>query len=523
MKIKKTWLAVVAVIILVIPQILAEDLRYAKNGVDPDATGYWWLQSEKNWWTNAQYSVGAPDAAHFPTKDDVIYINSPLLAESSKPLYIKEGDVIETKELWLNYGRAAWGSDGLWQYLDINGGKMTNYGNVKIGSGGGTGYGYAFANFRQGVWNVLGTLAVGDGVENKPMSQGVLHVGTGATLLVTNADFQVGSGKGFGYGVVTNEGYVSYKNLQLCPWGDTYPQEQALYVMRGGTNYNAACDSSAVDVLKIGSPVDRVSGVVRGWGYWDRGGDTGKNKGNIRMKMYGQVIADGEGVERDMNMGWFVGVNSGITTETNISGTNGWFAVNKGRLIYPHRAEQTGTTVSRTIGDERKNLAWDTPSDIINTVCLKGEMLSTDIGYGSWPWLQLYASDRSDIPDLAPVNPKHPHGRWLGVFRLGFFTKSDNSTINPTSGDRTFNKMSLKFRYDHIGLRANRSPQITLYRYDDTNGWIEQTSQIHNPDTPYISVEDLAPRTTSTTDKWNLGWFAIKADYEITGLILLFK
>lgn len=522
MEATRTWLVVMAVGILAIPQITAEELRYARSRVDPDETGYWWFQSAENWWTNAQYSVGAPNPAHFPTKDDDVYVNSALLTDPSKPLYIKDGDVVETKALTINYGRFSWGSSGLWQYFDFNGGTMVNYGNVVIGSGGGTGYGYAHVNFKRGVWDVRGELQIGSAVNGQPMTMGVLNISSDAKLIVTNGNFDLGYWNGFATGIVTNEGMVLYKDLILCPGGT----QHGLYVMRGGTNYNTACKSSGVSVLTVGNDNSGSAGVIRGWGYWDRGGDTGKNAGNINMMMHGQVIADGEGSERDMDMGWFRTVNAGDTSESNVSGTNGWFAVNKGRLVYPHRQELTPAdkrSVNVTVGDGRKNQTWDSPSDVVNTVRLKGSMLSTYVGYGAWPYAQLYASDRSDIPDLTPVRPKHPKGRWLGVFRLGFFSGAKNPNVNPTSGNVSFEKMSLKIRYDHIGLKVNRNPKITLYRYDGTNGWVEQTTQIHDSESPYISVEDLAPRTVTSSDKWNLGWFAIKADYELTGLVLLFR
>ena len=67
---------------------------------------------------------------------------------------------------------------------------------------------------------------------------------------------------------------------------------------------------------------------------------------------YGQVIADGEGEERDLDFGRFGAMNYS-NTQANPSGTNGWFAVNKGRLKLPRCLPRKEANF-RCVGDH-----WD--------------------------------------------------------------------------------------------------------------------------------------------------------------------
>ena len=311
--------------------------------------------------------------------------------------------------------------------------------------------------------------------------------------------------------------------------------------MRGGTFY--ASDEALTNrdsffthnFLKIGGYLGEAT--LRGWGVFDRGGNKIKNKENISIgTMSGQVIADGEGTERDLDLSWFLSVNDGNANDyANWTGSNGWFAVNKGRLIYPHRKETTTENINIVIGDGGKDsssvkFSYDNPSKLINVVHLKGvvnclsEKYPTAF-YNTWPHVQLYAEDRTDYPSLAPVAPKSPDGKCLGVFRLGIFNTGDNSTTNPT-GRRDFSSMNVKIRYDDRSLRAGRD-KVTLYRYDDAEGWQALATVDYDSANPYVSAEALHTRASTkpggVSDNWNLGWFAIQSDREETGLIIIFK
>ena len=205
-----------------------------------------------------------------------------------------------------------------------------------------------------------------------------------------------------------------------------------------GTAVSASSSKGPVQLIQIsaigGSVTQSSTGIIRGWGTIDRTGT---------LDMNGKVVADGQGIDRTLNLTSFSAVQtqlptaSAATTDGSIAASssaansvtsnsigavaavtpsptaaaisaegNGWFAVNHGRLELPLKASASDSSV----------LTWgDAPSaqnlSLVNSVRLDlqaGADTSTDPVPTE---LALMSPDRSDAPDLSQISGV-PIGLW---------------------------------------------------------------------------------------------------------------
>lgn len=136
-----------------------------------------------------------------------------------------------------------------------------------------------------------------------------------------------------------------------------------------------------------GAPVSMVvraqptsDGSVRGWGKVSLRGVLDQN---------GQVIADGQGVDRDLDLSSF----SRITNQLDNSPfgeRNGWFATNGGRLVLPAQYVRSGNSTV-TFGESQ----GDPSLDLVNSVRLTLEEVSKP-GFAK---VSIVSADRADVPD----------------------------------------------------------------------------------------------------------------------------
>ena len=143
----------------------------------------------------------------------------------------------------------------------------------------------------------------------------------------------------------------------------------------------------------------------------------------------GSVTADGEGVERDLDFGTFARLGGSIgdgRTKLNSSGTNGWYAISKGRLIYPNRDAE----LVRFVGDYAR-LNYDVAPKFVNSMrILLKDSNDTEITTHRKFTVELYAPDRTDIP--AGLIEDDAKNRRLGVWRgnctrTSSFAKADTT------------------------------------------------------------------------------------------------
>ena len=329
-----------------------------------------------------------------------------------------------------------------------SGGSLTARAQMQVGRQAGIGEFEADAPFTVTNSMIIGTVA----------ASGSTIPGTGTVVMAENAVGTIGE-------------FVRVNN------GDLF--------MRGGTFHlqNTGNPNRTNLFVRTG---ESSSARISGWGVF-----TNVNDGiTLRMLNNGQVIADGVGVERDLNMNLIAVVNTEFANGPD--GINGWYAVNKGRLIYPRSmtvAFPANTPTTACSGD----LHNKTVPGLVNS-------LSVTMTYASANTrairTHLYAPDRTDTPQgfpdsLIPV----------GIWRVGSFD-TNKLTPSPVS----FIACTPTFRYDQTKLTPKTS-RLRLYRHDG-NAWIKIGDCIPD-DTRLISA--AASLTPLTGEDFNIGWFAVMA------------
>ena len=248
-------------------------------------------------------------------------------------------------------------------------------------------------------------------------------------------------------------------------------------VMRGGT---LQFKVNAVTNALINRDSEDGVGVIRGWGSLEKLPNADRNPW---IENSGLVIADGEGEERDLSLhDKFVAVTN--TLYNGPTGTNGWYAVNKGRLRYPRIGTPSAAiTHSACCGDFR---TLTTPS-LVNSLKLEVTLAASGTFY---VYGELYAPDRSDIPAGLPTGAKT-----VGIWRMRI-----TSNESPDGSPRSFVSVLPTFRYDHTQVKASES--LALYRHNGS-AWVQVGSG--TPDgTSLISASAPLPPVNG-----EVGWFAV--------------
>jgi hypothetical protein len=226
-------------------------------------------------------------------------------------------------------------------------------------------------------------------------------------------------------------------------------------------------------------------------------GSTPENN-NARMALgTGQIIGDGYGEERMLDMNSVVSVTNLFANADN--GTNGWYVVNKGAVLFPRVWFKTDS-VTRSIGTWAHN---DTP-DFVNSVSFTMDNVSNSGTAEHYVRGGLYAADRSDVH--ADVLPKG--GEVVGIWKLGLF-----SQLLSLSEKKNFGSVGLTFRYDHT--KVERGDRLKLYRWNGS-AWT-RVAAAKATDNPRISCSGLAPVSGET---YNVGTFALMSR-KPTGLSII--
>lgn len=242
--------------------------------------------------------------------------------------------------------------------------------------------------------------------------------------------------------------------------------------------------------LFLGRSDSMSASRVHGWGSIKRA----VASNTLRLTPHGQFVADGGGEEHDLDFSAFRTV--GYNVENNASGTNGWYAVGKGRLIYPRMQNCSGSSHT-TVGDYPTRAGFSLVNSFRYT-------MTTYPAGTFYNFAELYAADRSDIP-VGLSNNRHDLVK--GVWRVGFSSVS-GSAAEPTPV--TFEGMTVKFRYDPEGIEPDH--KLGVYHHDGSpsGGWsrVSGTLVTLDPANPYIETTTAVDASSET---WNAGWFAIVA------------
>jgi hypothetical protein len=276
------------------------------------------------------------------------------------------------------------------------------------------------------------------------------------------------------------------------------PGSRGVLELRGGT-INVKGDSSGHTIL-MGMDGDTTTGSILGWGL------IGRHSSTLRIRFFGQVIADGEGEARDLNLAAIRTVGTSNTENLNGCGTNGWFAVNKGRLIYP-RAQNCSNTSHPTIGDYPNRSS----ATVMNSFRYTLDKPYPEGTY--YNFAELYAPDRTDIPAGLPLYSSHDVV--AGVWRFGLSSET-GVDIAPTPV--SFTGMSITFRYDWREMLEGQS--VYVYRHDGSaNGSWTRIGKAEISSTANTITTDSFDASSET---WNAGWFAVVAQSP-SGTTVIFR
>ncbi len=335
----------------------------------------------------------------------------------------------------------------------------------------------------------------------------IAHENNSVGVLECNDDLMIGGSGNSGNIViapaasvgrlVVNEGAV-VSNVMYLYVGQV-PGAQGFVDLRGGT-LKVHGHASGWKVF-LGESATNTTGRITGWGAIQN------LSSKLRIMMYGQVIADGEGIERDLDLSHFrtVGTNS---VNHNVCGTNGWYAVDKGRLIYPRTQDCTANKTSHpTIGDYPSR----TTPNLMNSFTYT---LVTKPNTTYYNFAELYAPDRTDIPAGLPLYSSRDVV--AGVWRFGLSSVEGTAAI-PTP--ISFGGMSITFRYDWRNMDAENQ-SLYAYRHDGSAGgsWTRVGKAEISSTANTITTDSF----DASSETWNAGWFAVVAQRP-SGMTIIFR
>ena len=286
---------------------------------------------------------------------------------------------------------------------------------------------------------------------------------------------------------------------------DSMKSGDATIRMRGGTIGLGIKGSIVLGSTNNNSNVGCTSHLV-GYGCVTNQGDWTQTLWSRLDLRGGSVTADGEGEERDLDLKTIARLGGAAgegRSNLNVSGTNGWYAINKGRLIYPNRDGE----LVRFVGDYAR-LASDVNPKFVNSMKIliknnKGDELT------AWRKLtvELYAPDRTDFP--AGLVADDDKNRRLGIWKGSCYCKTN-----------TIASAEATIRYDQwrlFGLKdgdGNYPPNldVRLYRHDGkANGKWKCIASCPVSEAASNGYRITGKLESESGETYNLGWFAVVA------------
>ena len=384
------------------------------------------------------------------------------------------------------------------------------------------------------VHNSTGNLTVADNarldmVGNHPLEIAPAWLSTGYAVLTNNAtvvasNITVGVGAGAKGVLEVNEGCVISNVWQMQLGVDnvnnTVDGKGGHLKMRGGTILFNIGQGKNNTVIWLNPKITQTAGSISGWGKLaftdpramvtemdDTDADYQRPGG---ITHYGPIVADGGGQMRDLDCGRLGVLNYDSTTPCPVGSTNGWYAVNKGRLKLP-RSFPRKNNDNHCVGDYWK-VRLGLTGRLMNTFTytLEGAELN------NYMFAELYATDRDDIPaGLDGIGAD----KTLAVWRIGHF--SDGPEIDEPTHPASFTSATLRFRYCTDPNLLDGLVVLRVYRHDGTanGGWkcVGRTNPSMSNPVIYATVD------TPSEANWNLGWFAVTGRTKPFGTTFIFK
>jgi hypothetical protein len=231
----------------------------------------------------------------------------------------------------------------------------------------------------------------------------------------------------------------------------------AAWTQKGGTLTINVAGTSGVNTLTL-----VPASTVQGYGTIQDARFGASSPGTFDNS--GRVIANGFGADRTFDLSRFgqTPTTSMLRNTTDNATTNGWYAVNKGKLLLPTLGVTSPT--STVFWGESPTDADGIP-DLVNSV----KLAFTGITAGGTVTGSLLAADRADAQGLMPVNDPRDKGIYALIGAWDFAA----SGINFGTGSAT-----LTFRYDDLWATkaasdmARLESDLKLLKYNPgTSSW----------------------------------------------------
>ena len=317
----------------------------------------------------------------------------------------------------------------------------------------------------------------------------------------------VGNQNGSKGTLVVNE---ALSGLKILKFGENAGSQGVLELNGGSVTVNATTAGTteatghaiwvgSIDETANGDFAQKGVGSIRGYGKIGRT-EVDNDSIHARIKVYGKVIADGG----DLDLGLFrvVGLS---TVDANACGSNGWYAENGGRLIYPRRLPLSGPNYC-AIGEFGTNTGTGGTRDLSLVNSLQVRLYRADgSDYSDYQhnYAMLYAADRTDIPSGIPCETDKGD-KILGVWRLGHFQDKGDVGAEPKYPDGRFETASVRVRFDDNKVNWARE-RVMLYRW---NGSV-WTRVGESASGVTVATARPQPKYESADDNWNIGWYAV--------------
>ena len=417
-----------------------------------------------------------------------------------KELIIGNGGngVVTNAGTLLAYDFFVGGSNGVGRV--VNRGNLTVTNKFTIGRmAGSTGY----------LVHESGTLSKTTTTETTPVyvgyrGPGVLEVHDIVSLPLNERIYLGGNEKGTGEGTLILCEGGSINNVTNIFIGSASNGARGHLQMAGGTLTIQTPWPNTHHALLVGKISDST-GEQRAWGDIRGHGTIARSMiaRSTKIKLYGQVIADGG--ELDLSSIKTIG---DADVDANVCGTNGWYAVNGGRLLYPSDQDFNATR-HVAIGDYPTCGTASNARDItlVNSLQLRlDDENGNQMTDGNYNHAALYAADHSDIPGQVPGSTSQ-NDITLGVWRLGHFSAPGD---DPSATAVRFNTAWLRFRIDSNAIPEDvdwSQSKVRLYRWGGSAWKVVGTAV--EPDLPYVETTTRQPAYSGAdADGWNIGWYA---------------
>ena len=282
--------------------------------------------------------------------------------------------------------------------------------------------------------------------------------------------------------------------------------------------------ASADGTLRLGATgsTETMRPVVHAHGYGTITRSDMDELSDYGIKMYmpcpvWSVVADGGDENRDFDFR-AVGKVNDVTNYGNKSGTNGWFAVSKGRLIYPRAnpLSYESDNPVRGIGDHFDLGKTGLPV-LLNSAAVT---LPSDFE-PAYLYAALYATNRDDVPTGIPVHA----GKTIAVWRLGL--AEDWRADDPVSPVE-FSDLNFTFCYDVRDIPDTETiSKVCLWRHDGSPDGVWRRVAYVKPEIDVETGNRVWPSTisvvlSSENGAWNGGFIAVGAQTR-TGTVMVVR